>query len=279
MILKGKRKDLLFIGPFVGEFGHELFSWQAYGRKYAKEFKHVTVGSRKEYKFLYEDFCDEFIETDPETFNAATYTILENEKKVKKMCKRIQSRYNINKQFTVMTPNILTEYENFKKLKKMGHEYITYGNFVEDKQYDVIFHARNFQNFQGNLAQSKKSRDWDIKKWENLAANLIAAGYKIGSVGLSGYAYHVKGSDNLLDTSLSELADILHSSKCITGPSSGPLHFATLCNCKQMVWSDPCNKTRYLTEWNPFNIDVTFYDKDSWNPPVDKVEKMIKDML
>ena len=29
MILNGI-KNVLFAGPFVGEFGHELFSWQAY---------------------------------------------------------------------------------------------------------------------------------------------------------------------------------------------------------------------------------------------------------
>ena len=278
MILKGI-KDALFAGPFVGEFGHELFSWQAYVRKYAKEFENVIICSRKEYKFLYEDFCDDFIEVDPNTFNAGTFMVLENKENVDKLCKKLESRYNINKQFTVMSPNILPETGTFNELKKIGSEYITYGNFVEDKQYDVIFHARNFQNFQGHLAKSKKSRDWDIKKWNDLAERLVKDGYKVGSIGLSGCAYHVEGSDNLLDTSLSELADILHSSKCITGPSSGPLHFASLCNCKQMVWSHPCNKNRYLTDWNPFNVDVTFYDKDEWNPSINTIEKMIKDLL
>ena len=278
MFLKGTNNDI-FIGPFVGEFGHELFSWQAYAREYAKKFDHVIVASRKEYKFLYEDFYDEFVEVDPKSFNAGTFQILENENEVKKLCKRLESKYNINKGMTVMSPNISTEAETMKKLKEITPDYITFGNVNKEKSYDIIIHARNFQNFNGTLAKEKKSRDWDLNKWTNLVKKLLNLNYKIASIGLSGCAYHVEGTDNLLDITLSDLADTLRSSKIILGPSSGPMHFATLCNCKQLVWSYPGNKTRYLTEWNPFDVDVTFYDKDNWNPSVETVYKLLGEMI
>lgn len=278
MIVNGK-KDLLFIGPFVGEFGHELFSWQAYARKFSRSFKHIIACSRKEYKFLYEDFIDEFVEINPGTFNAGTYEVIENRDQVLKMCKKLQSKYNINKQYTILTPNNHKEIEIFKCLQKIGTEYKIYGNFNENLKYDIIIHARNFQNCTGKWSVNKKSRDWSFGKWNRLAFELKKMGLRVASIGLSNHAYHVKETDNLLDKPLSELADILRSSKYILGPSSGPMHFATLCKCKQIVWSHPCNKERYLREWNPFNVDVTFYDKELWNPKVQTVKKLVEQNL
>jgi len=274
MILKGD-SNKLFIGPFIGEFGHELFSWQAYMREYAKTFDHVVVASRKEYKFLYEDFCDEFIAVDPKTFNAASYSVLENEAEAKKLCTKLHSQYNINKKYTVISPNIDSEAVTVKKISKMTPTYVSYGNEDESLAYDILIHPRNFGEFTNHKqADKKKSRDWSLDKWFKLVSRFNKRGFKVGCIGLSSAAFYVEGTDDLRDLPLKELADVLRSSKCILGPSSGPLHFATLCECPQIVWSHPRNRKRYLTEWNPFDVKVVFHDKDSWNPSVIKVGEM-----
>ena len=46
----------LFAGPFIGEFGMELFTWQGHIRELSKKFDKTIVSSRPMYKFLYKDF-------------------------------------------------------------------------------------------------------------------------------------------------------------------------------------------------------------------------------
>ena len=53
--------SILFAGPWVGEFGWELFGWQAKIRKLAKEYDKTIISSRECNRYLYSDFSDEFI--------------------------------------------------------------------------------------------------------------------------------------------------------------------------------------------------------------------------
>ena len=44
--------NILLAGPWVGEFGWELFCWQAHIRWLSKQFDKTIVISRKGHKFL-----------------------------------------------------------------------------------------------------------------------------------------------------------------------------------------------------------------------------------
>ena len=57
-----KNERVLFAGPWVGEFGWELFCWQAYIRSLSKFYDKTICISNNHSKFLYDDFCDRFIE-------------------------------------------------------------------------------------------------------------------------------------------------------------------------------------------------------------------------
>ena len=60
-----KRNKTLIAGPWVGEFGWELFAWQAYVRAISRNYDKTIVISRENSKSLYEDFCDQFISHNP----------------------------------------------------------------------------------------------------------------------------------------------------------------------------------------------------------------------
>jgi hypothetical protein len=61
----------------------------------------------------------------------------------------------------------------------------------------------------------------------------------------------------------------------MVGPSSGPMHLASLSGTRHLVWSSPHNRNRYLDAWNPFKTPVYFYAKEDWNPKVDNIHKEI----
>jgi len=278
MIVPAKSNNL-FIGPFVGEFGHELFSWQAHMREYAKDFDHVIASSRHEYKLLYEDFCDEFLVFDPGTYNSSHFSVLENKNEVRELFEALYTKYNKSLEYNVISPNIDNNVTIFSQLKAMPVDYKKFGRKDASLEYDIVIHPRSFSQFRGPMVEQKQSRDWAPHKWTELVDRLQQKGYKIASVGLSTSVFYVEGTDNLTDIPLCKLADVLCSSRCIVGASSGPLHFAALCNCKQVVWSDSSNKQRYLKDWNPFGVDVVFHDSDGWGPCVDKVMELIAKIL
>ena len=55
----------LIVGPWVGEFGWELYAWQGYIRALSRNFEHTTIISRPGSEALYSDFCDKFVPWSP----------------------------------------------------------------------------------------------------------------------------------------------------------------------------------------------------------------------
>ena len=68
----------------------------------------------------------------------------------------------------------------------------------------------------------------------------------------------------------------MNNSKIIVGPSSGPMHLATLSGLKHLVWTTDFNISRYTKDWNPFNTDVTLYTEEGWNPSPIKIKELIE---
>jgi ADP-heptose:LPS heptosyltransferase len=66
------------------------------------------------------------------------------------------------------------------------------------------------------------------------------------------------------------------NSTVLVGPSSGPVHLASLCGLPHVTWSPKnatgimSNKDRYERIWNPLKTPVTFIE-GSWNPEVKEI--------
>ena len=60
----------LYAGPFVGEFGHELFCWQGVLRHTSKNYEQTTIVCTPGKEILYSDFADKIITYKPQTYEA-----------------------------------------------------------------------------------------------------------------------------------------------------------------------------------------------------------------
>ena len=250
----------LFAGPWAGEFGYELFEWQGKLRAMAKDFDKVIVSSRSGNEILYEDFCDEFVPFDTSLAKCSEYF---NEQAYMDKCDEFIESNGVKADKIIRN-------SDFQHKQK----FVKYGNVDPSKAYDIVIHARLFNKYKG-------TRNWRIEKWTKMIQMLLEfrSDLKICSIGVSEVAKHISNTDNKMDIPLRELTDILASSKLCVGQSSGPMHLASLCGCKHLVWSSKKNRERYLREWNPFNTDVVFYQKERWNPNVDSILNLIKDNL
>ena len=223
----------LIAGPWVGEFGWELFAWHGYVRALSKNFEKTVVISRNNSESLYTDFADEFFSFDalgglPDAFFMHNVSI--------EQCLKTAIReYNIplTKDTTLLVP----------------------------RPYDVIFHVRR--------RELRKEDNWSAENWLKLRE--LLGKYKVACIGTSKESGWIEGTDDLRDIPLGELTTVLRNAGCGFGPSSGPMHLMSLCGLPHVVWSIVQNKRRYEENWNPLDTKVLFLSDHEWHPSAEYV--------
>jgi hypothetical protein len=261
----------LIAGPWVGEFGWELLCWQGYIRSLKDQYDKIIVISRPGRQALYEDFADEYYEYQP-GWNCNMWICNDINKNV------IQEYYD----------NIIKKYGkcDIERPRNIGFQITPNGDipytgtdfwnqsFVKYQftdttipYTDVILHPRN-----KNVGSD---RNWPKEKWVELVKMLKLNGVK--NIGITGNerAFYIEGCLDFRSYDLKQTIVAMNQTKMVIGPSSGPMHLASLSGVKHLVWSTEYNKTRYLKAWNPFNTECIFYDQDGWDPNIQNLLKTI----
>lgn len=271
-----KTNNTLLVGPWVGEFGWELFCFQGYVRKYSKSFDKVIVIGKKGHDFLYKDFCDEYIHYSlPEGYYSdswfsrdknmrivSTDSIISNKIKEFKFTHRLDPNKICSNMFLLPANGIAKIGKYF-----YDQEFIKYESNTINEYNDIILHPRN--------KGVGDSRNWGVEKWNNLVKRLKSK-YTIGVIG-NNESFKLEGVNDYRNLSIEDTVSVLNRAKLVVGQSSGPLHLASLSGIPQLVWSTEHNRVRYEKYWNPFNISVYFYSDMNWNPTVDFIyDKILK---
>ena len=248
----------LIAGPWVGEFGWELMSWQAVIRKMSKAYDRVVVCTRTGHEAIYEDFAQEFV-----------LHSLEGTKD----CGRLTG-HNIGEEARLR--NKLLQYHGvrmhpFKRpIAVQDQEFIKFGEGHSFSPFDVLVHARA-------RVGKRPHHSYPIGEWDNIVKRLINAGLTVGAIGTE--AYLPDGAMDLRALSLRSLMGIIRASHLVIGPSSGPIHLTSLCGTRHLVWTDTAyysaikgrNRRRYETIWNPLKTPCRVMDNYGWHPPFEKV--------
>jgi len=205
-----KKETILFAGPWVGEFGWELFCWHGYIRSLSKYYDKTICVSSKHSKFLYEDFCDQFIEFVPETgdYKDSYYKVgFEIDHKI---IKNLLNEANINTKTTklsLLTPRRIGDPPRTHYSEKfqfgplfVSPKYLKYG--TKNSSYDntLVIHARN--------RTLRPEDNWSENNWKILVDKLNKTGYNIVSIGLKSEAMHIEGTIDKRECNQKELLDI-----------------------------------------------------------------------
>ena len=124
-----------------------------------------------------------------------------------------------------------------------------------------------------------KERNWSKEKWQELVRLLNKEGYVVASIGTD---VHNIGVDlDFCNVEFKQLCKVIAMSKMLIGPSSGPMHLASIIGTPHLVWTYKkkhnlggiagSNRERYEHVWNPFGCKVTVLDESMWNPSVKEV--------
>ena len=265
-----KSKKTLIAGPWVGEFGWELFAWQAYIRSLSRHFEKTVVISRPNSKSLYEDFVDDFVSFTPPEAKADSYFLQNVDTTMLFKQAVTENDIHLDKNTTLFLPRRIgmPPHTHYGEAVSFGSyevkpEYVMFGN-AGKTDYEYIFHIRE--------RQLRKEDNWERSRWSKLRGMLGTN--KIACVGTTSESGHIEGTADLRDIPLGELFDILHNAKCIFGPSSGPIHLSSLCGCPHVVWGDQSKSlNRHYANWNPLQTKVLFLGDFLYHPSAEHVYK------
>ena len=266
----------LIAGPWTGEFGGELFAWQAYIRALSTKFDHTTIISRVNSRALYSDFADNYIAYEPQGGNPDAFFM--HNLDIRSAFKDAVRKNNIvlTEGTSVVLPRRIgfpphTHYTQMVMFGKhtIKPKYVVLGDTGKRKykRYDYIFHLRR--------RPLRQEDNWSTENWIKLK-NLLG-NKKIACIGTKSESGHIEGTADLRDMKLEKLLPILRSADCAFGSSSGPMHLASLCGLPHVVWSIPQNKIRYEDNWNPLQTPVLFNSDYDWHPAPDYIyEKFLQ---
>ena len=261
---------ILIAGPWVGEFGWELFAWQGYVRALSRKFDQTVIICRDLSRPLYKDFCNNFISINPQGGLADSFFMHGvNFNELLRQVLMEKENSLMSKNPTIFIPRRigfppLTHYSEIIKLGeyKIVPEYFQYGNKGE-KKYDYIFHVRQ--------RQLRPQHNWEISKWKKLLKYFSIQKKNVACVGTKSQAEHLPGTVDLRDKDLTEVFNAMTNAHCTFGPSSGPMHLASLCGCPHVVWSESDNKIRYEKNWNPLKTKILLLSEFGFQPTADYV--------
>ena len=233
-------RDLL-AGPFVGEFGWELFCWQGRLRRLAQEYRRIYVHCRQGHELLYRDFAD--VNVMP---RGTARGYLMEDLDVVPPCKPLVY-YDPSFSEEELTGNLFYD-QTFVELSR-ADEPPAIGTF------DVVLHAR--------ARAHRADENWPRARWDALVRELSSRGYSVACIGLESQAHDLSGPESpvarWMGCPLETLAPFLrHRARLLVGTSSGPMHFGALCGTPRVVWDTEVNRVRHEHHWNPFGAETEF---------------------
>jgi len=261
-----KSRETLFAGPWVGEFGWELLCWQGFVRKLSRQYRRTVICCPQGREALYADFAAQII---PHHIRGTSE------------CNEVRDVKNPEEMARVLA--LIPREADY--LRPLGYqpldrqEIIRFGQRRPELGVDVLFHPRG-RGF-------GTDRNWSEAKWLSLLERMRAAGLRVGCIGVKAATLPIPGDfEDWRDKPLAETLDIIASARVVVGPSSGPMHLASLCGTPHVVWADKAryarghtSRAKYETLWNPLHTQVTMLDDEGFDPSVAKVWNALQGVL
>jgi hypothetical protein len=265
------------IGPYLGEFGWELCVWNPLARAWAAAARtigaKITVLAPASSRWLYE-FADEFYPVEGRLGTSESLSGIPAGPGLEEDWELARSlgctaylcpseRVHGDPERTAFgDPSALRVAGlNAKKVwRRLGTSTLTQG-----LRPDVCLAFRP-PKFSGGRTYPEKS--WPQERCQELVTLLQSKGLNVATVGgKDNWSAGVGGWFDFRGQSLEVQCAAIASSRVVIGPSSGPLHLASLCEIPHVTWygrdgqQNLGSRARYASVWNPFQTPHRFLDE------------------
>ena len=260
-------KRALIAGPCMSEFGWEVMEWQGYVRRQADGCAVVVVCSRPHMAPLYADipgliFVPHAIRADVTTHRI---DVLHDPAAMDECKSRLDA----------IARELDTEGYAIARLDvprsglRFGDGFAMDGRQVFRRmgrpQPRIVAHIRAKRYTVGG------EPNYPPDLWGGIIGRLTTLyGGPVAAVGTASDALCLPGCDDWRDIPLDRLCDLFAAASVAVGPSSGPMHLASLCGCPHVVWTErEATADRYRRGWNPFGTPARALIQDSraWIDP------------
>ena len=262
------QRDVLYAGPWVGEFGWELCWWNPLIREISKHYKHVIVSAPERSRYLYE-FADEFIGLQTKGMSCI-------KGKLRGFRPKIDHKWAVARPSALWKRYGRAELSAICTWQKVTTPKIWRRLSSESRYVADVLCAFRPPKITGY--ETPKIKDYSPVKCAKIVSQLIDSGFSVACYG-GADNYYFPNTIDLRGLALETQSAALAGAKVAVGPSSAPLHLAALCECPHVTWSGVNRSVgfRYRGPWNPFQCEVDFLNKPS--PPVEDIVAAIKKVV
>lgn len=278
MTILRKHRPIL-AGPWLGEFGWEIMRWQGIFRALAERGRSITMVARSGHEALYSDYVSAFIpaaELGLPEFGATDGWRLDGREP------RIPRRLRWTRfwNYEEMRPRTCMR----RGVDVCGAEqsFVRYrGKPPAHLHRYVVVHGRSTDK------AGSSDRNWPLAWWTMLVPMVQEMGVEVVAIGHPQQSVCPPGAIDRRGMPLSETIGLVGHALVVVGPSSGPMHLASVCGTPHLVWTDRAhwgssngtNRERYERSWNPLGTPVHVIDAYDWQPPVDVVVDAVRKVL
>lgn len=269
---------VLIVGPFLGELGWELFSWQPYvrGLFIQNGFDKCVVYGKSGRDSLYN-----FAEYHP-------INVVEEESECNFIHNFEQHRTELEKLSNGIIEENKKVYEGFQffwfnNLSKLNDVMYMAGrpNLIEsikgqENRIQLVTDGRKQICLCVRNRQLSDFRNWDFDNWYSLMEKLQDE-YNvcvIGEINEEGWKVPEGVIDLTNQTTINDCVDIFSQMDLVVGGSTGLMHLASRMGKSHLVWGVPKNKLRY-GETNWFGADYKVFTDKAWMPDVEDIHPLI----
>jgi len=279
-------KKGLIVGPVVSEFGWELMEWQGHVRQCVKDMRpdRLLICTTAGLEPLYSDFCVNFvahhIKCDRDGHKPRGGQIY-NPHEYPRALQILRRTSNLWRKSGYKVSWMQSWGKAVKHPRHFIHQkFVKYGNpeniAAGAVPYKLLIHARSRSDGGPCGGDNYPRGEWKELLRLILASDLVKPG-EIGAIGTREAAMCMDGAEDARDVDLKYLMDLMSGAQLVIGPSSGPIHLASLCGTPHVVWATgkyqslmpQGNRDRYEKVWNPLNtpVDVLIHNKGQILPP------------
>jgi len=242
------RVRILRYGPVVGEFGWELMSQIPFARHLARDYDDVVIAAPRGHEHLWE-FATEYIPVDliPGTQDSFTGQIV-----TRPPGEWREPNWGLDT--AAERQDFQSPHGRASWAEKAWRSYRTPGL---QPCWDVLVAFRPPKLYNGTVYDFKA---WPERSCQALVDRLLQANLRVAAIG-GADNYAPEGAEDLRCISLEGLCGVMSQSRACVGPSSAPLHLASLCELPHVTWYNQRNmssRNRYLGAWNPFATTCHF---------------------
>jgi len=232
-----------------GEVGWLLMWYAPAIRHLSRSFDRTVFALDKSLAHIVEDFADEIVPLKCQGHAQHTGQILEGE------LPEIEDDWTVARWKDV--------FKTGWKKTPPEREYFEYGR-PPKVLFDAICFFRPPKTLKGRGDPNRKSYVED--KAAKLVELLVAKGWRVGCAGGPDNRIY-PGAVDIRNLPMDWLCSVLRGAGVAIGPSSGPMHLASLCGCPHVTWCDhsPIRK-RYERTWNPFETTCAYLKEPNPEP-------------